>query len=236
MKHLTRKLLSLLALLTAEVVVLWMAFFACLILFLVVANEVFVQRDTALDESLFRFAESHTSPQTTRWMKIISFFASAEYLMVAPPLVVLVFAFFKRLRWYGLKVLLVSVSSSILNQVMKRYFERPRPAFAMLEQSGLSFPSGHAMIGIAFYGLLIYVAWRTVRSRLWRWVLSVLLLVLILLIGYSRIYLKVHYATDVLAGYAMGLLWLIVSIFLMGRLEKAYVMEAKEKQAQETDL
>lgn len=230
MKRLTKKLLSLLALLTAEVAVLWIAFFACLLLFLVMANEVFVQQDTALDESLFRFAESHTTPQTTRWMKIISFFASAEYLMVAPPLVVLVFAFFRHLRWYGLKVLLVSVSSSILNQVMKRFFERPRPAFAMLEQSGLSFPSGHAMIGIAFYGLLIYVVWHTVRSLLWRWALSVLLLVLVLLIGYSRIYLKVHYATDVLAGYAMGLLWLIISIFLMRRLEKAYLLKEVGKQ------
>lgn len=120
---------------------------------------------------------------------------------------------------------------SILNQAMKRYFERPRPEFAMLEQSGLSFPSGHAMIGGAFYGVLIYVVWRTVRHAFWRWLLTILLTLLILLIGYSRIYLKVHYATDVLAGYAMGILWLILSIYLMRRLEKVYVKKVEQKQA-----
>ncbi|WP_162053523.1 phosphatase PAP2 family protein [Pontibacter pamirensis] len=231
MKRLTQKLLSLLALLSVEIVVLWVTFFGCLLLFLFMANEVFVQRDTALDEALFRFAYRHTSPRNTQLMIGISFFASAEYLMVVPPLVVLVFSFFKGLRWLALKVLLISMSSAILNQLMKRYFERPRPEFAMLEQSGLSFPSGHAMIGSAFYGVLIYVVWRTVRHTLWRWLLTLLLTLLILLIGYSRIYLKVHYATDVLAGYAMGILWLILSLYFMRRLEKVFVKKVEQEQA-----
>lgn len=231
MKRLTQRLLSLLALLSVEVIVLWAVFFGCLLLFLFMANEVFRQGDTALDDAAFRFADSHTSPQVTWLMIGISFFASAEYLMVVPPLVVLVFSFFRGLRWLGLKVLLISMSSAILNQVMKRMFERPRPEFAMLEQSGLSFPSGHAMIGGSFYGLLIYIVWRTVRNRVLRWVLTVLLTLLILLIGYSRIYLKVHYATDVLAGYAMGFLWLLLSVHIMRRLEKAFVEKVEEEQA-----
>ncbi|GAB3540634.1 phosphatidylglycerophosphatase PgpB [Pontibacter brevis] len=230
MKRLTQKVLSLLALLSVEVVVLWAAFFACLLLFLFMANEVFVQRDTALDEAMFRFADRHTSLRNTQIMIAISFFASAEYLMVVPPLVVLVFSFFKGMRWFALKVLLIAMSSSILNQVMKRLFERPRPEVALLEQSGLSFPSGHAMIGGAFYGVLIYVVWRTVHHRFWRWLLTLFLTLLILLIGYSRIYLKVHYATDVLAGYAMGILWLLLSIYFMRRLEKVYVKKVEQEQ------
>ncbi|RDV14656.1 PAP2 family protein [Pontibacter diazotrophicus] len=231
MKRLTQKLLSLLALLSVEIIVLWVTFFGCLLLFLFMANEVFVERDAGLDEALFRFADRHTSPRNTRLMIGISFFASAEYLMVVPPIVVLVFSFFKGLRWLALKVLLISMSSAILNQAMKRYFERPRPELAMLEQSGLSFPSGHAMIGGAFYGVLIYVVWRTVRNTLWRWLLTLLLTLLILLIGYSRIYLKVHYATDVLAGYAMGILWLLLSLYLMRRLEKVFVKKVEQEQA-----
>lgn len=231
MKRFTQKMIGLLALLSVEVIVLWAVFFGCLLLFLAMANEVFRQGDTALDDALFRFADSHTSPPVTRLMIGISFFASAEYLLVVPPLVVLVFSFFKGLRWLALKVLLISMSSAILNQVMKRLFERPRPEFALLEQSGLSFPSGHAMIGGSFYGLLIYIVWQTVPHRLWRWVLTVLLTLLILLIGYSRIYLKVHYATDVLAGYAMGFLWLLLSLYLMRRLERAFVEKVEEKQA-----
>ncbi|GAA4444123.1 phosphatase PAP2 family protein [Pontibacter saemangeumensis] len=231
MKRITQRLLSLLALLSVEVVVLWAVFWGCLLLFLYMANEVFRQGDTGLDDALFRFAESHTSPPVTRMMIFVSFFASADYLMVVPPLVVLVFSFYKGLRWLALKVLLISMSSAVLNQVMKGMFERPRPAFAMLEQSGLSFPSGHAMIGGAFYGLLIYIVWRTVQDRVLRWVLTVLLTLLILLIGYSRIYLKVHYATDVLAGYAMGFLWLLLSVYFMSKLEKIFVKKVEEEQA-----
>jgi len=231
MKRFLQKFLSLLGLLSLEVVVLWAAFLGCLLLFLFMADEVFIQHDTWLDEALFRFADSHTSPRVTQAMKFITFFASAEYLLVVPPLVVLVFSFFKSMRWFGLKVLLISLSSSLLNQVMKRLFERPRPAFAMLEQSGLSFPSGHAMIGGSFYGLLIYIVWRTVHRAFWRWLLTVLLTLLLLLIGYSRIYLKVHYATDVLAGYAMGMLWLMVSVFLLRRVERLFVKKVEQEEA-----
>lgn len=221
-QKLTQPFTRLLALLTMEVVVLGVALLVCLLLFLLMAYLVFSARDSALDTSLFAITDSIASPGMTRVMRFISFFASAEYLLVAPPLVVLVFSFYPRLRWFALKVLLISFSTSILNQLMKHYFERPRPAFALLEQSGMSFPSGHAMIGGAFYGLLIYIIWRTVHANVWRLLLTFFLGSLIMLIGLSRIYLKVHYATDVLAGYAMGFLWLLLSVTLMRRLERAY--------------
>ncbi|WP_161888295.1 phosphatase PAP2 family protein [Pontibacter russatus] len=67
--------------------------------------------------------------------------------------------------------------------------------------AGFSFPSGHTMIGGVFHGLLIYIIWTTVENRTWRWVLSGFLTLVVLLVGLSRIYLKVHYATDVAAGY-----------------------------------
>ncbi|WP_299758537.1 phosphatase PAP2 family protein [uncultured Pontibacter sp.] len=223
MKHrLPQTFLRLLALLSAEALVLGFAFLLCLLLFLLMAHLVFNVGDSTLDTALFTFADRLASPGMTRAMMVISFFASAEYLLVTPPLVVLVFSFFRGWRWFALKVLLISFSTSILNQLLKRFFERPRPSFAMLEQSGLSFPSGHAMIGGAFYGVLIYIVWRTVPGAAWRWLLTCLLSLLVLLIGFSRIYLKVHYATDVLAGYALGVLWLLLSIYLMRRLEIAY--------------
>ncbi|MCX2740021.1 phosphatase PAP2 family protein [Pontibacter anaerobius] len=222
-QRLTQTFLRLLALLTAEVLVLGFAMALCLLLFLLMAHLVFNIRDSTLDNALFAFADRLASPQMTQAMRVISFFASAEYLLVTPPLVVLVFSFFRAWRWYALKVLLISFSTSILNQALKRFFERPRPAFALLEQSGLSFPSGHAMIGGAFYGLLIYIVWHTVRHKVWRWVSILLLTLLVLLIGFSRIYLKVHYATDVLAGYGIGFMWLIVSVYLMRRLELVYI-------------
>ncbi|MEJ8758225.1 phosphatase PAP2 family protein [Pontibacter sp. H259] len=230
MKTRLKRFVSALALLSAEVVLVWAAFFACISLFVYMAYTVFIIKGTALDEAMFRFAASHTSPETTRIMRIISFFASADYLMVVPPLVVLILAWFRQLQWFALKVLIISLTSTILNQALKRLFERPRPETAMLEQSGLSFPSGHAMIGGSFYGLLIYIVWRTVPNPIWRWLLTILLTFLLLLIGYSRVYLNVHYATDVLAGFSAGILWLLISIYFMRKLEKIYFRKVEQKQ------
>src|SRR5687768_445960 len=123
MKPVTQRLLRLLALLSVELVLVWLAFFTCLLLFTLMAHEVFIEKDNSLDMALFAFADSHTSPGVTRLMRVISFFASAEYLMVMPALVVLGFSWFRHMRWYGLKVLIISFTSSILNQVLKRVFE-----------------------------------------------------------------------------------------------------------------
>lgn len=231
MKARVKRFVSALALLSVEVVLAWSVFFACILLFVYMAHIVFIDRSTGLDAALFQFAASHTSPETTRLMRFISFFASADYLMVVPPVVVLIFAWFRHLQWFALKVLVISLTTSLLNQALKRVFERPRPETAMLEQSGLSFPSGHAMIGGSFYGLLIYIVWRTVPNPYWRWLLTILLTMLLMLIGYSRVYLNVHYATDVLAGYSAGIIWLLITIYFMRKLEKVYLKKVERKQA-----
>ncbi|WP_147374720.1 phosphatase PAP2 family protein, partial [Hymenobacter rubripertinctus] len=96
--------------------------------------------------------------------------------------------------------------SSLLNQVLKTYFHRLRPQSALFQQAGLSFPSGHAMIGLALYGCLAWILWRHRHHPAW----AALLLLFALLIGLTRVYLHVHYATDVLAGFAGALLWLIL--------------------------
>jgi len=76
------------------------------------------------------------------------------------------------------------------------------------------------MISASFYGLLIYLVWRHVAHPVWRWVLVVFLTIFIILIGFSRVYLHVHYASDVLAGFAAGFLWVIIAIYLLKKLEK----------------
>jgi len=105
--------------------------------------------------------------------------------------------------------------------VLKNLFGRPRPENPLLRTvSGLSFPSGHALISVAFYGLLIYLLWHNISNKILRGFLIILLLILILMIGVSRIYLRVHYASDVLAGFAMGLIWLVLSIWTVRKIER----------------
>ncbi|MBX9853267.1 MAG: phosphatase PAP2 family protein, partial [Cytophagaceae bacterium] len=90
----------------------------------------------------------------------------------------------------------------------------------LTEASGLSFPSGHAMISFSFYGLLIYMAWRGIKNKILKWTVVIGLLILIHAIGFSRVYLKVHYASDVMAGFAIGTVWLILSVFMLRKIEK----------------
>ena len=222
MQNFGRTLLHLLALLSVKVVTLSLLFIGCLLLSYSIVHDVFVDKDTVFDTIMFALADQVSSPAMTRFMRYVSLLGSDEYLMVVPAIVVLIFAFYRGLRWHSLRVLLISFISSILNQLLKLYYERPRPSFAMFDATGLSFPSGHAMIGGVFHGLLIYIVWITVKTRKWRWLLAGLLTLIVLLVGFSRIYLKVHYATDVVAGYAMGIVWLLMSLYLLALIEQYY--------------
>jgi undecaprenyl-diphosphatase len=105
--------------------------------------------------------------------------------------------------------------------ILKHLFNRPRPGIPLLyEAKGLSFPSGHALMSVTFYGLLIYIVFKTYREKNSKWILIFLLMLLILVIGFTRVYLRVHYATDVIAGYCIGFLWLVFAVWLLNRLEK----------------
>jgi membrane-associated phospholipid phosphatase len=105
--------------------------------------------------------------------------------------------------------------------LLKHLFGRERPLIPLLEPArGLSFPSGHALMSMTFYGLLIYITWHSVKNIRLKWSLISFLFLLIIIIGFSRIYLRVHYTSDVLAGFAMGWLWIVVSLKVLRRIEK----------------
>lgn len=111
-------------------------------------------------------------------------------------------------------VLGISVISSVLsNQLLKHIFMRPRPDhIRLIKQGGYSYPSGHSMISIAVYGFLIYYVYHKVKNKTLKIVLITLLTILIILIGLSRIYLGVHYPSDILGGYTLALSILILVV------------------------
>ena len=99
----------------------------------------------------------------------------------------------------------------LLNQIIKYIIHRSRPDHVrLIKQEGYSFPSGHAMISIAVYGFLIYFANKKVKNKYLKYFIISLLVLLILGIGCSRIYVGVHYPSDVLAGYILSLIILII--------------------------
>lgn len=103
------------------------------------------------------------------------------------------------------------ISITILNQILKYVVQRPRPTeFRIIDESGYSFPSGHSMVGMAFYGFIIYLIYHYVKNKYVKWTLCTILTVLIPLIGISRIYLGVHYTSDVIGGFCVSISYLIL--------------------------
>ena len=101
------------------------------------------------------------------------------------------------------------VLATLLNLLLKTLVQRPRPeGYRLVAESGFSFPSGHSMVAMAFYGLLIWMVWRYEKDALVRWLGVIGFGLVIVLVGLSRIYLGVHYASDVLAGFCASIAWL----------------------------
>ncbi len=102
------------------------------------------------------------------------------------------------------------VGALVLNQVLKFIVQRPRPdGYRLAVESSYSFPSGHSMISMAFYGLLIWMIWKYERDDVMRHVWCCLFGLIIVMVGISRVYLGVHYASDVIAGFCVSLIWLV---------------------------
>jgi membrane-associated phospholipid phosphatase len=120
-------------------------------------------------------------------------------------------------KWLEASTLAICLlGGGLLNYLLKHLFMRARPdMFHVIKESGYSFPSGHAMVSLCFYGMIAYFISRNISSWALRFVLFVLTAIYIVTIGISRIYLGAHYPTDVLAGYAAGSTWLFFCISLL---------------------
>jgi len=135
---------------------------------------------------------------------------------------------------FGVLGATVAITDSLLNKGLKMLFERARPddILPLIEQGGYSFPSGHAVTSMAFYGMLLFLLQTRMEDRKKANALSLVLLLLIALIGPSRIYLGVHYPTDVLAGWAEGV-FVATGVYMLAF---KFVPRRFLDQASETDI
>ena len=129
----------------------------------------------------------------------------------------MIWLFVKRKNLWGMRFYFITVAGGgLLNLWLKSFFERERPNVnRIIEAEGFSFPSGHSMGSMTYYGFLIYLVLRSKRKPYSKFGLGILLCLVILLIGISRIYLGVHYPSDVMAGYMAGSVWLVLCISLL---------------------
>ncbi len=128
-----------------------------------------------------------------------------------------VFLFLKNKKWQIMGLMLAVIGSIGFTYLLKLIFNRPRPINAIFLETSASFPSGHATIAVSFYGFIAYLIIKKVNEKKYRVPVILSGIIIALLIGFSRLYLGVHYLSDVLAGYLIGLLWLIISLKLITR-------------------
>lgn len=178
--------------------------------------------DEALDGETRQFDEATraavhqlASPAMTTAMRGISFLGSTLFLTLATAAVIIWFAS----RKWGREAKLMAatmIGASLLNVSLKMAFKRPRPVpfFDLLPPESYSFPSGHSLTSACFFGAfaaIISARMKSRRARIMVWVVCVITFVVI---GLSRIYLGVHHTTDVIAGFAAALIWILVVRFV----------------------
>lgn len=169
---------------------------------------------SSFDNAISLFFSVHNNVTLTNIFKTISFICSPKFMVV---LNVLLFIFIIIKKKYKLSIIVLSsISSVIINNLVKIIVRRERPDYLrIVVEKSYSFPSGHAMISVLFFGSIIYLVnkYNLKHKRLITFSLSTF----ILLVGISRVYLGVHYLTDVFGGYLLGLVVLFLIIHKLER-------------------
>lgn len=164
-----------------------------------------------IDDVIYKFIIGFKTPFLTFFFNFITFFASIEWLVIIS-IIILLFCKERKLK-IGLLIYLLGIA--LITLLLKNIFIRERPFELMIIfEDGYSFPSGHSSSSMAFYGLLSYLIYKSKLVKYKKVILISSLILLILLIGISRIYLGVHYPSDVLAGFMVGLIYFIMVIYI----------------------
>ena len=182
--------------------------FVTIIIFLIFLWNVVSIEIMEEDTIIYNFISKHfMNDISTSIFKVITNL-SGELFLIVLTFILIVFIKNKKIK---LAIPINLIIIVILNLILKNIVQRPRPTeFRLIEEKGYSFPSGHSMISMAFYGLLIYLIYRYIKNKKLKYTLITLLSILIFLIGVSRVYLGVHYASDVIAGFCISLSYLMI--------------------------
>jgi len=201
-------------------VLLTLAVFSAIIALIVFSIRKHIRKHKPIDMLIFDKIKPRVNAVNNNIMSFITFLGTHLFLIPANLILIFYFLLVKKQNWFSIRVITIAISSLVLMLLLKQLFQRKRPLSPLLKAAkGLSFPSGHAIMAVTFYGLLIYILQHGLTIDWLKWVVTILVIVLIVLIGFSRIYLRVHYASDVAAGFIIGLLWLLISLAVLKWLE-----------------
>lgn len=188
----------------------FVSLFICLTIFVFILINVLNGSISVFDTTIYNLISSLKSNFMTVFFRTITRFGDEEVLIL---IAILCLIFIKNRR-IGSSIAVNLASVGLISHIIKEIVQRQRPPIElrMVEESSFSFPSGHAMASMAFYGLIMYFINKNTKSKKIKNISCMILSILIFLIGISRIYLGVHYASDVLAGFMLSAVYLILYI------------------------
>ena len=194
-------------------------FCVSLISFFTILILVLVKKELFIDYQGYKFTSSFITDNLTKIFRVITVCGSAKFLIGVTVGVVILFLIKKEYR-LAIYTILNILCAHLINTLIKYIIRRDRPVgHRLVSEKGYSFPSGHSMVGFAVYTFLIYLVYRNVKNKVIKITLIILLSSLILLIGFSRVYLGVHYTSDVLAGYLISFTYINMFIYIISRKE-----------------
>jgi undecaprenyl-diphosphatase len=172
------------------------------------------------DQLVTNYTLSQRNPMLTKYFKLVSDTGDVTgYLIVIILIAIVSTLIFKKWKFI-LQITSVLVLAFLSNTVLKKLINRARPGIEhLVTVKTLSYPSGHAMSSMAFYGLLIYLVYKSKLKAFMKTALISVLVLLILSIGISRIYLGVHFPSDVVGGFIAGFIWVVLCIFIFNLFE-----------------
>lgn len=182
--------------------------------FVLMATLIEAHKIVQFDSTIINLVQGIESPALTAIMKFFTFIGSTKIVVI---LSILIIYFLYKVLYHRLELILfiaVIAGTPIINFILKSIFHRARPEFhRLIEIGGYSFPSGHAMNAFSVYGILAFLLWRHIATRTGRTLLIIFSIIMILMIGISRIYLGVHYPSDIIGGYFASGFWMTTTLW-----------------------
>lgn len=199
-----------------SLVLLTVSFAVCVLCLLAVGDMIFEDKNLHFDEHIFKIIYPYINKINTSVFTAISFFGSAAFLGPANVLLALFFLFIKKDNGSAWKIAAVSITNITVLLLLKNVLQRQRPIAPLIAKANdYSFPSGHTFSSVVFYGMLSFISYHYIENNILRWWSIILLSLLALAIGFSRVYLRMHYASDVIAGFSLGIIWLILAKWIL---------------------
>ncbi len=196
---------------------IWIILVLGLLLFFYLVRLINANTISVLDNYIYNLIKGFISPKMTPIVKFITEFGNYTVMI---PVIILFYLFNKDKsfnRYFTINLVAIFTSNFIVKNIIRR--DRPIDINLIIE-NGFSFPSGHSMVSFAFYGFIIYYVYCSHLSKLGKTIIISILTLLVLMIGLSRIYLGVHYASDVIGGFVLALVYLIIFIKYIYKKEK----------------